>query len=171
MTDYRKVDEALAAGRVWRAKEILQGRLRSAGYDAALYERYGFVLFQLGDLAEAGKYLFLSGIRKPEYREAIEIYVHRHGKSLRSLRDSFPACVRRAEIASYPESVLADLQTAGFSVRELKRATRKETPTVTSSWNGFLGIAFGALFCLLLVGFVTQAFRGLAWLLALITGG
>jgi len=164
------VDRELAAGRLWRAKEILQGRLRSAGYDTVLYERYGFVLFQLGDLAEAGKYLFLSGVRRPEYRGPIEIYIHRHGKSLRSLRDTFPACVRRTEIASYPENLLADLQAAGFSLADVKRATRKETPSGALGWDGPFGIAIAALFCLLLVGFVTQAFRGLAWLLGTMTG-
>jgi hypothetical protein len=165
------VERELVAGRLWRVKEILQGRLRDAGYDAALYERYGFVLLQMGDLVEAGKYLFLSGSRHPDYRESIGLYMTRHGKSLRTLSDSFPAGVRRTEIASYPENVLADIQAAGFSVRELKRATRKETPSSSSGWDGLLGITIAALFCLLLVGFVTQAFRGLAWLLAMITGG
>ncbi len=171
MADIEAVDRELAAGRVWRAKEILQGRLRSAGYDPVLYERYGFVLFQLGDMAEAGKYLFLSGSRKPEYKESIDIYIHRHGKSLRSLRDTFPACVRRMGVASYPENVLADLQAAGFSLGDFKRATRKETPPGSLGWDGFFGIAIAALFCLLMVGFVTQAFRGLSWLLEALTGG
>ena len=170
MADIDAVERELSAGRLWRAKEILQGRLRSASYDAVLYERYGFVLLQLGDMVEAGKYLFLSGIRKPEYRGPIEIYIERHGKSLRSLRDTFPACVRRTEIASYPESVLADLQAAGFSVADFKRATRKESPSGSLGWDGPFGIAIAALFCLLLVGFVTQAFRGLAWLLGTMTG-
>ncbi len=170
MADIDAVERELAAGRIWRAKEILQGRLRSAGYDVVLYERYGFVLFQLGDLAEAGKYLFLSGSRKPEYRGPIGIYIDRHGKSLRSLRDTFPACVRRTEIASYPENVLADLQASGFSIEEFKRATSKEIPSGAMGWDGFLGIAIAALFCLLLVGFVTQAFRGLAWLFETLTG-
>lgn len=170
MADIDAVERELAAGRLWRAKEILQGRLRSAGYDSVLYERYGLVLLQLGDLAEAGKYLFLSGVRRPEYSESIAIYIHRHGKSLRSLRDTFPACVRRTEIASYPESVLADLQAAGFSVADVKRATRKETSSGSLGLDGPFGIAIAALFCLLLVGFVTQAFRGLAWLLETIIG-
>lgn len=164
------VDRELAAGRIWRAKEILQGRLRSAGYDAALYERYGFVLFQLGYMVEAGKYLFLSGVRKPEYREPIGIYIERHGKSLNSLRDTFPACVRRTGIPSYPENVLDDLQAAGFSLADFKRATRKESPSGSLGWDGLFGIAIAAVFCLLLVGFVTQAFRGLAWLLGTMTG-
>lgn len=171
MADFDAADREIAAGRLWRAKEILQGRLRSAGYDVVLYERYGVVLYQLGDLVEAGKYLFLSGSRKPEYRESIGIYIHRHGKSLRSLRDTFPTCVRRTGIASYPGNVLADFQAAGFSMTDVKCAIRKEAPSGSLGWDGFFGIAMAALFCLLMVGFVTQAFRGLAWLLRTMTGG
>jgi hypothetical protein len=171
MADIDAVERELAAGRIWRAKEILQGRLRSAGYDAVLYERYGFVLFQLGDMAEAGKYLFLSGIRKPEYREPIEIYIHRHGKSLRTLHDTFPACVRRTGAASYPEGVLTDLQAAGWSLRDLKIASRKDAPADSSSWELWVGLSIAAVFLALFAGFLVQGLRGLRWLIGFFSGG
>jgi hypothetical protein len=39
----------------------------------------------MGDLVEAGKYLFLSGERKPEYEEAINIFVKRFTKKKQSI--------------------------------------------------------------------------------------
>ncbi|GEM_PF-2206091 len=61
---YERADAAIAAGKLWRAREILQGNIALHGYDQHLFERYGQVLLQLGDAMEAGKYLFLSGDRK-----------------------------------------------------------------------------------------------------------
>ena len=42
-------DAALAEGKLWRAKEILQGNLGTRGYDLELYERLGQVLLEMGD--------------------------------------------------------------------------------------------------------------------------
>lgn len=161
----------MAAGRLWRAKEILQGRLRTAGYDAALYERYGNVLRQMGDLPEAGKYLFLSGTRRPEYRESIRIYLDRHGKTLRTLHDTFPACVRRTGAASYPEGVLTDLQAAGWSLRDLKIASRKDAPADSPRWDLLVGIAIAVVFLALFAGFLIQGLRGIGWLSGYFSSG
>src|SRR5690242_2689152 len=75
-----RVEAALAKGQLWRAKEICHGAIRNEPYDPALYECYGQVLISSGDLADAGKYLFLSGRRKPEYQEAIALYLRRNMK-------------------------------------------------------------------------------------------
>ena len=60
------VKAALTNNQLWRAKEILQGTIASSGYDPFLFEQYGLILFQMGDLMEAGKYLFLSGQTREE---------------------------------------------------------------------------------------------------------
>ncbi|MBL7224225.1 MAG: hypothetical protein ISS72_10250, partial [Candidatus Brocadiae bacterium] len=110
-----RVDAAIAEGKLWRAKEILQGNLRTRGYDLELYERFGQVLLEMGDTLEAGKYLFLSGVRCPEYDEAIELYLSRYArKAPRNLVGTFPRSARRANVADYPEAVrrvLRDLDT------------------------------------------------------------
>lgn len=74
-----RVQAALSRGELWRAKEILQGAIATLKYDPLLYEQYGLILFQMGDLVEAGKYLFLSGQVKEEYETAINLYLKRGG--------------------------------------------------------------------------------------------
>ena len=170
MLNYSNVDHEVAAGRLWRAKEILQGRLPSAGYDAGLYERYGILLLQLGDMKEAGKYLFLSGSRKPAYEQAIGIFIGRHAKSVNTLYGSFPAAVRAADPSSYPASVLDELQALDFSLDRLQ-GTRHRARVTESSWQDkALGIGVVALFLLLVLGFVIQSFRGLGWVWDRVSG-
>ena len=53
------VKTALRIGELWRAKEILQGRIAGSSFDTDLYEQYGAVLLQTADLMAAGKYLYL----------------------------------------------------------------------------------------------------------------
>ena len=75
---YERVNAAVQRGQVWRAKELLRGNIGSGSYDSPLYERYGQLLLDLGEAHEAGKYLFLSGRRRPEFDEAIKVYLSRH---------------------------------------------------------------------------------------------
>ena len=86
---YERVDEAVRRGEIWRAKEILRGSIRSRGYDTELYERYGRLLLDLQETLEAGKYLLLSGMRRPEYEASIELCLSRIGaEAIASLRFS-----------------------------------------------------------------------------------
>ena len=113
---YRRVDEALRRGEVWRAKEILRGNIGSGSYDSQLFERYGMLLMDLGELVEAGKYLFLSGHRRPEYNQAIETYLSRHPEDRpEDLYHSFPSAARFREIHRYPLDVRRTLEERGLS--------------------------------------------------------
>ena len=47
---YQRVDEAIERGETWRAKEMLRGNVGSGSYDSQLYERYGKLLLDLGEL-------------------------------------------------------------------------------------------------------------------------
>lgn len=107
----KRVDAALAESKLWRAKEILQGNLRTHGYDLELYERLGQVLLEMGDTLEAGKYLFLSGAREPRYAEAIELYLARYAhKALRNLTGTLPNAARQTALDSFPEAVQGELR-------------------------------------------------------------
>lgn len=93
---YERVNAALDEGKLWRAKEMLQGNLGTRGYDVELYERYGQLLLQMGDDVEAGRFLFLSGAREPEYAAAIELYIERYKNAgPRALCMTFPYSARR----------------------------------------------------------------------------
>ena len=113
---YQRVDEAIARGEAWRAKEILRGNIASGSYDSQLYERYGLLLMDLGELVEAGKYLFLSGRRSPEFARAIEVYLSRHPADRPDvLYHSFPSATRFGEqLSRYPLEVRRTLQERGL---------------------------------------------------------
>src|SRR5690349_2342122 len=100
-------------GRLWRAKDILEGSIANMGYNLELYEAYGVLLLQMGDLPKAGQFLFLSGARNPDYREAIRIYLARY-KSPTHLFSSFPRGARLIDISTYPPQVESDLRAFGF---------------------------------------------------------
>jgi hypothetical protein len=109
--DFEKVDAAIAQGKLWRAKEILQGQIASFPYDSVLYEKYGAVLQMMRDLIESGKFLFLSGVRIPEYDEPIQIFLSRHGRTgWKSLKGSLPSPVRYLPLERFPTALQKDLQ-------------------------------------------------------------
>ena len=115
-TLYDRVDEAIAQGEVWRAKEILRGNIRLRGYDADLLERYGRLLLEIGEMSEAGKYLFLSGRRSPEYEQAISVYLERHMPNPEHMYFSFPRVARLDDFDEYPDEVRRTLESIDFPV-------------------------------------------------------
>ncbi|MEM8647502.1 MAG: DUF6584 family protein [Pseudomonadota bacterium] len=122
MRDYRtRVDEALSSGRVWRAKEILQGRLAIPCYDPELYLRYAKLLKEMGDDRIAGRYFFLSGERSPDYKDCIKLFLDRDGKgSFSEFWSAMPAGARTARQQDVPQIVLDELAALGFTQREIK---------------------------------------------------
>jgi hypothetical protein len=125
----RSLDKArreIENGNLWRAKEILQGAIRNESYDVELFEMMGTVLLRMGDLGEAGRFLFLSGVRKPEYRESIEIFLSRHRrKHAHDFVDLLPRRSRLRTVSEYPDEVARVFREMGFpeSLKE-RRAGR-----------------------------------------------
>lgn len=115
---YERVDDAIQEGKLWRAKEILQGNISACGYDRKLFEKYGQLLLLQRELIEAGKYLFLSAARRPEYEEAISLYLDRFTrKEPRNLLWTFPFAARLRRIEDYPDAVSQTL--AGLSIGQV----------------------------------------------------
>ena len=111
----KRVEAEIATGRAWRAKEILRGVLATRA-EPELLEHYGRLLDSLGERYEAGKYLFLSGARSPEYAEAIELFLTRNA----ARRDAdflkvFPVAVRRLPFDQLPARVQAELNSRSVS--------------------------------------------------------
>ena len=109
-----KAEREVAKGNLWKAKEILQGNVGHAGYKPEIYEQLGNVLLEMSDLADAGKFLFLCGVRKPNYEEAIGIFLHRYETSGDKLFNSFPCSAKLASLNEYPESVAEKLRGLGL---------------------------------------------------------
>ena len=115
MRTLEKAERELAQGNLWRAKEILQGSLSNADYNTELFEKYGIVLLKMGDLPEAGKFLFLCGVRKQEYGEAIGIFLHKYGKNKpHDFFRALPRTARLATLSEYPDKVAQKLRDLGL---------------------------------------------------------
>lgn len=116
----RKREQArglISRGQPEEALRILVGSAFGAGYDVDYFELLGQALLGCGQPENAGRFLFLSGQRPPEYREAIETFLSRHHdpRNFRQLHSQFPARVRMIwKIASFPEPVYLELKALGF---------------------------------------------------------
>lgn len=149
MRTLEKAERELAAGNLWRAKEILQGSLPNAGYDVELFEKLGVVLLRMGDLPEAGKYLFLSGVRRPEYGQAVAIFLGKYGKNKpHDFYRSLPRGARLAALSGYPDDVARKLRELG-----LPESLADEGGKVAIS-SETVGDAFGWVSCLLVAAAV-----------------
>lgn len=163
--DYDAVDAAIREGKLWRAKEILQGRLAVAEFDRELLRRYGELLLSMGDLTEAGRMLFCAGARDPEHHNAIALFLRKHPRERPSnFLAVLPSMVRRQRhLASYLAS--EDFERHGWSAKQLasiRPVQRKAAPATVSRLRRRVEatIAFGAMIFFviaLLVGIVTIA--------------
>jgi hypothetical protein len=107
-----RVRAEIAAGRLWRAKEILAGRVTTAfSFDAC--EQYGVVLMATHDLMAAGRYLFASGKRRAEYEEAIALFLARNGSSGDDLLGALPARVKTLPFEQLPQNVQEEIRARG----------------------------------------------------------
>lgn len=112
-----RAQKEIESGRLWRAKEILRGNLGTTGFDPLLYESYGRVMLLTHEMVEAGRFLFLSGVRNPEYEEAISLYLYRHGANWANLIGTFPFSARMPQLSEYPPVVAAHLKDLGAPAR------------------------------------------------------
>ena len=119
-----RVSTYLKDGQHWRAKELFQGRL-SGKFDPKLCEDYGKVLLAMNDTLDAGKYLFVSGVREPEYERAIELYLNRFAKpSFSQLLNTFPKSLQREPFEAYPDRVVEDLKHRGYELKRQRAAVK-----------------------------------------------
>jgi hypothetical protein len=146
----------LAKGNLWRAREILQGSIPNAGYNCELFEKLGTVLLRMGDLPEAGRFLFLSGRREPAYDQAIQIFLWKHRKDLpRDLFATFPRPAKLPTLSEYPDGVRLELMRLGFP--EVLRNKRGTMPGATQEGRFESVVALlilGSILALLLLGVI-----------------
>ena len=111
-----KAQREIENGNLWRAKEILQGAIGSGeSYDVQLFEMMGRVLLRMGDLPEAGRFLFLSGARQPEYLEPIEIFLSRYSRTVpHDFIHLLPRNARLRTLSDYPDEVARALRGMKF---------------------------------------------------------
>jgi uncharacterized protein DUF6584 len=153
-----RVDMHIQARRLWRAKELLRGAIASGQIDIRILERYGQLLESLEDRIEAGKYLFLSGIRSPEYEPSIRLFLKRHSRAgPRSLVAQFPTTIRHQPFNELPASVIAELGDLGVTASAF--SPRRRRPT--SKPNRWTGWVIGTAILAIVVAFVVGAISGM----------
>ena len=163
-----RIDDEVAAGRLWRAKEIVRGRIGNTWPNSAVVERYGQILLRMGDDVEAGKYLWLSGVRRAEYEQAIALFLRRHTRQGREiLLAQIPKSFRRIPFNELPLEIRNELTAYGIRRGDFERKRRSLShPPAPSRWREALIIAIGVgLFFCVMVG----AFVGLQTIVRLVT--
>jgi hypothetical protein len=146
-----RVEHEVEAGRLWRAREILQGAIRQNATNADVLARYGRLLDRLGDRVEAGKYLFLSGVRGPDVDPAISLFLTRHGRGhLNDLVAQFPSGVIQAGLDALPVVVQSDLTALdlptskprkGLAEPETRAQRVADRVALTGCWAAGLALA------------------------------
>lgn len=105
----------VAKGELGRAREVLASRLQQTGFAPDVLEQLGWVLLKMGDHAEAGRYLFLSGSQHADYRPAIEAFLGRCRRTdLRQFVSQWSSSLRKARIRDLPAPVVAELLARGM---------------------------------------------------------
>jgi hypothetical protein len=155
-----KLGDALRDGHLWRAKEILAGRVGSGPFNSEIYEHLGKLLLRMGDDLQAGRYLFLSGQRRPEYRRAIDLFVARHSRAgWQSLVAQFPSPAKRCSWSDLPNQVREELRAMGVPARaegQVLSQTLRSYPAGRPGWMG----------CLLIVLGLVAIGMAIAWIIA-----
>jgi hypothetical protein len=112
-----RVEDAIRSGELWLAKDRMAGRLALRRFSANEHELYGWILLQMGDLLEAGRHLWCSCADRPEYSEAVAIFLARFGdRPWSEFRMELPGRVRAAIPSGLPQELLIRLQQRGADI-------------------------------------------------------
>jgi hypothetical protein len=165
MSKTATIDRALAEiekGRLWRAKDILGGSLSNVGYDLDHYACYGNLLLQMGDIREAGRFIFLSGNRESKYQEAISVYLAQfRGGNSSQIYSSFPVKARMRKLSEYPDAVSDELRRLGFDeVIVHPNAPIQQQSSSERFKIGCLIVVMVLLLILFVIGFFAAVFLG-----------
>ena len=153
MSGSRSIERAereVRSGRIWRAKEILRSASARVPADAALLERYGQLLDEVGDRFEAGRCLYASGAREPAYAAAIEVFLSRLSRATpQQFLSELPSAVRAMPFTALPPTLQEDLRRRGVPDR-FPQPVRSHPPVV-ANWRDKATAAAGCAIALLFI--------------------
>jgi hypothetical protein len=111
-------------------------------FDPKTAEQLGALLLKMGDDIQAGRYLFVSGVRRPEYQASIDMFRRRQSRAgWRSLLGALPGTVKRCVWSEIPAVVRLELHQAGVPQRpasETLKGTLSTTSAGRLAWLGCL---------------------------------
>ena len=156
-----RAERDVAGGDLGAGRTRLASLLASNGYDAEIIGRLGRLCLQMGDRAEAGRYLLLSTEVGEEVEGAIATFLRLHRHDPRQVLRQLPRFARNSW-DRLPEVVHKRLQAVG--VAEASRSEAAEKATVQRGGSlvliGCLGVGLLVL-ALLVIGAVSS----MKWLL------
>lgn len=160
-----RVDDEIERGELAKARNILISAIRNSPFDARLYEELGWVYLLMCDWPHAGRFLFLSGVRKPEYEGAIALFLEQYGNDWQQLVSQFPSRAARLRRDQFPETVQQYLEKL-----DMPRDQGEELPPISKqdSLNPILEYSCAAVIVLLCIALYLGfgiIFKGLATLL------
>ena len=160
----RAAEEA-AGGRLWRAKELLSGRINSGDYSPEAFAAYGRVLAGMHDSKEAGKFLFLSGMATNDERELVELFLSGvRGRSWELVLSRFPSSARRVSVSEFPENVQAELKALGVPKRSLNEPIAAPAAPIGRCGTTILKAVGFATVLIILVGLANGIYVTIRWL-------
>jgi hypothetical protein len=112
--DYAPIDAELADGRLWRARELLAGRVAASDFDPELFRRYAAVLQAMGDQDEAGRFYMLAGERSGTEGLVANQFLRRRALPLPELWSAMPDAARRISPDTETKPLTALLLEAGY---------------------------------------------------------
>jgi hypothetical protein len=143
----------IASGRLWRAKEILLGRMASSAYEPTLFAKLAEVLAEMRDDDEAGRYYLLGGsIASPAAENLAEAFLHRRRTlSIEALWETMPAAARRLSSASLPVATIELFTKSGYKREAIdalvekmgQRIATKQLEAGPGTWGVSVGVFLG----------------------------
>ena len=104
---FMRIKEDIDAGRLWKARDRLQGHLRESPADQVVLDLLGSVWFAMGDMPQAGRHWWLTERKDENATAARDAFYERFGSDARGVLRALP---RPARPEHYPESVRVRLE-------------------------------------------------------------
>jgi hypothetical protein len=115
-----KLDRAKAfldAGDPVAALQIIAGSGSTYDYDVDFYDLFGRTLLGCGEIDNAGRFLFLSGVRRPEYEAAIKSFLSKNSdpNNFLQLQSQLTKAARFLwKLEQFPPIVASELRALGW---------------------------------------------------------
>jgi hypothetical protein len=110
---FQRAEEDLAAGRLWKARDRVNGLLRNGCADQDVLDLAARVYFAMGDHPRAGLHWFMTDVSGINCDQAGAAMAERYGSHSRALAEALPL---RASFDCYPPAVCRRLTDLAASV-------------------------------------------------------
>jgi hypothetical protein len=169
---YAAIRDDIRAGRLWKARDRLQGHLRDRPADQDVLGLLGDVWFAMGDLPQAGRHWWLTERSDEQATAARAAFYERFGTQPRGVLRALP---RPARPEHYPSSVAERLtevaaaaNSAGTTWRPDDWKPMPDDPPAEirgGRWDWVVVVVVLAIF----ITFAVGAFTVLVWVVELVT--